>query len=312
MPAAALEPHPVASPAPPSGQSKVVLTNVDGDTSLRIAAALQELIEPPADAVTRFETGATWRVDAYFSGTPDVDALAADLAQLLDIAAPVLCVESIPPENWVTISQAALPPVVAGRFTVHGSHDRVRVPRGPNSILIDAGEAFGTAHHATTMGCLIALDRLARRQRPHSVLDLGAGSGVLAIAAQRMLPRAFVLASDIDPIAVDVARQNARRNGAIGIVHVVADGLPPASRPRVRARSPRYDLVVANILAQPLVTLAPRVSAAVACGGSLVLSGLLETQMRQVLGAYLPRGFRLEQRSILAGWAILTLRRIGR
>ena len=290
-------------------QTKVVLADVDNDISLRIAAALQELVEPPADAVTRFETGTTWRVDAYFTDTPDVEALAADLAQLLDIAPPNLQIEGIPQENWVTISQAALPPVVAGRFTVHGSHDRGRVPRGPNSILIDAGEAFGTAHHATTMGCLIALDRLVRRTRPHDVLDLGAGSGVLAIAAQRMLPGARIVASDIDPVAVEVALENAHRNGAVGVVHMVADGLPPASRPRMRARSPRYDLVVANILAQPLITLAPKLSTAVARGGSLILSGLLETQMRQVIGAYLPRGFRLESRTVLNGWAILTLRR---
>lgn len=297
-----------ATDVPPS-QTKVVLRDTDAETAVRIASALQELVEPPADAVTRFESGSAWCVDAYFSDEPDVHALAAELAKLLDIAAPALSLETIPPENWVTISQAALPPVVAGRFTVHGSHDRERVPRGPNSILIDAGEAFGTAHHATTMGCLIALDRLVRRERPHRVLDLGSGSGVLAIAAQRMLPRDFVLASDIDPVAVEVARANARRNGAVGIVHVVADGLPPASRPRMRTRAPRFDLVVANILAQPLIALAPNIAAAVARGGSLILSGLLETQMRQVLGAYLPRGFRLERRAVLAGWAILTLRR---
>lgn len=301
-----------------SGQTKIVLADADADTSQRVAAALQELIEPPADAVSRFETqssgGASWRVDAYFQTAPDAAApdaaeLAAELGRLLGIAPPALVREEVPAENWVTVSQAALPPVIAGRFTVHGSHDRSRVPRGPNAILIDAGEAFGTAHHATTMGCLIAIDRIARQCRPRRVLDLGSGSGVLAIAVKRALPRARVTASDIDPIAVAVARENARRNGALDIVHVVAGGLPRAGGALARERSTRYDLVLANILAAPLITLAPRLAAAVAEGGALVLSGLLETQSRAVLGAYLPRGFRLERRMILAGWAALTLRR---
>ena len=295
-----------------SGAFKVVLISAETGPSQAIAAALLELIDPPADAVSRFEDPAGWRIEAYFQQAPDAAHLAAALAMLLDIPEPSLSVQAVPPENWVTLSQAALPPVIAGRFTVHGSHDRDRVPRGPNSILIDAGEAFGTAHHATTAGCLMAIDRIgclhrglhSPRQKPQ-VLDLGCGSGVLAIAAQRVSPLARVVASDIDPIAIDVARANARRNGATGIAFAVAAGLPRQFDARVR-----YDLLIANILAGPLIRLAPALAHGVVVGGRLILSGLLTSQAQEVFGAYRPRGFILARHQRIVGWSTLTLVRI--
>jgi ribosomal protein L11 methyltransferase len=196
--------------------------------------------------------------------------------------------------------------VTAGRFTVHGSHDKGRVARGPWTIEIDAGEAFGTAHHATTMSCLEAIDRLARRRRFADVLDLGCGTAVLAIAAQRSMPRARVTASDIDAVATAVALANVRRNGALSISVLTANGVP-----RQRRDQPaRYDLVIANILARPLVALAPQLATATRRGGVLVLSGVLTSQAREVLGAYLPRGFRVDRHDRISGWSTLTL--VGR
>ncbi|MGE0630148.1 MAG: 50S ribosomal protein L11 methyltransferase [Hyphomicrobiaceae bacterium] len=282
---------------------KVVFVVADAQTARRVAAGLQELIDPPADAVASFEDPRGWRIDAYFRQVPDPGHLSDQLGALMEVTISPASVERVPDENWVSLSQAALPPVVAGRFTVHGRHDRARVPRGPLHIEVDAGEAFGTAHHATTEGCLIAIDALMRRRQHRRVLDLGCGSGVLAIAAQRLTPGAAVIASDIDPVAVGVAAANARANGAVGIECLLANGVPSTRR---NSRG-SYDLVIANILAGPLIVLAPRVRDAVTPGGWLVLSGLLTVQSREVLGAYLTRGFRLERRIHIAGWTTLVL-----
>ena len=301
----------MSASAPSACRHKLVLVTADRDEAYRTASALAELIDPPADAIAIFElpgddTGAPatgWRADAYYIEKPDVDALADAVAALLGVPRPALQLESVPDENWVTLSQAALPPVIAGRFTVHGSHDRHRVPRGPWSIEIEAGEAFGTAHHATTLGCLMSVERLTRRRAYRRVLDLGCGTGVLAIAARRTLPRATISASDIDPVAVVVAGANARANGITDIKTLVANGVP---RAKTRGRA-GYDLLIANILARPLIMLAPTISRGVARRGSLVLSGLLTSQAREVQAAYLSRDFSLTRHDRIAGWSTLTL-----
>lgn len=255
--------------------------------------------EPPLDAVTMFEDGpGAWIVEAYSQSREEAEAAAA----ALPVAAVI---EELPDLNWVAISQAALPPVRAGRFVVHGSHDRDRIPYGPRAILIDAGEAFGTAHHATTLGCLIAIDRLTRRDRFARVLDLGCGSGVLAIAAARVLPQAQVFASDSDPIAVDVARGNAEANGARRITFACALGL---DHPALRRAAP-FDLVIANILAGPLRALAGDVAAVLRPGGFVVLSGILNAEAPVVVAAYLAHGFTLIERRRIGDWTTLTLRR---
>ncbi len=300
-------PSPTQTAELQSAPERVEIYVEDSILARRIAAALEELIEPPAAAVSCFEDGARWRIDAYYHDETDTDLLTAQLSSLLNLDGISLTRRLVPDENWVAISQAALPPVAAGRFTIHGSHDRNRVGRGPLHIEIDAGEAFGTAHHATTSGCLMAIDRAVRQLPPRSVLDLGCGSGVLAIAAQRLAPAAVVIASDIDPVAVEVARANARANGACTIECLACAGVPGSHR----KRRGRYDLVIANILAGPLVSLASPIARSVAPGGRLILSGLLVRQAREVLGAYLARGFILDQRLELAGWATLTLVKRG-
>lgn len=297
-----------AGAAQAGGQAKLSITSADADEARTIAAILGEAAQPPPDAVTLFEEGLEWRVEAYFSSArPDTRAIASMLEDAIARPVRMLAEVAVPDENWVAISQAALPPVSAGRFTIHGSHDRRRVARGPNSLLIDAGEAFGTAHHATTLGCLLALGRIAARQgaaaRNRRVLDLGCGSGVLAIAAARTFPAAHVLATDIDPVAVEVASANIAINGAMARVAALrADGL---RHPALRGRP--FDLVIANILAGPLVALAPGLARIVRTGGHVVLSGLLTHQADKVAATYGAAGFTLREHKRLAGWSTLTL-----
>jgi ribosomal protein L11 methyltransferase len=213
--------------------------------------------------------------------------------------------EEVPDENWVALSQAALPPIAAGRFVVHGSHDRARFPMRRLAIEIEAGEAFGSGHNATTALCLEALDALARRSRPlDRVLDIGCGSGVLAIAAARAAPGARVVATDNDRIAVAIARANARLNRVAGRLRVLqADGFGHGA---LRA-APPFDLVLANILPGPLVAMAPAIRRVLCCGGVAVLSGLLDHQAREVAAGYRAHGFRLVRRLRRDGWTALVM-----
>jgi len=284
---------------------KLSLPTTEAALARALAGALENVIVPQPDAVTLFEDGArAWHVEAYFASPPDVAALGALLASTVGRTIPPLELEEVPDLNWVAISQAALPPVGAGRFVVHGSHDRGRIPHGPNALLIDAGEAFGTAHHATTLGCLLAIDRLTRSRRYRRVLDLGCGSGVLAIAAARALPRAEILATDSDPEAITVANTNARVNG-VGqrIAFACASGLAHAG---LRHAAP-FDLVVANILAAPLRALAPDLAKAIRRGGVVVLSGLLNHEAPKVVSCYVVQGFRLLEHRRISGWSTLVL-----
>lgn len=286
---------------------KLTLTVADRDAARTIAGALQDLIEPPPEALTLFEVPQQgWCIDAYFSELPDGEETRQVLAQITGLDVPPVVAADVPDLNWVAISQAALPPVRAGRYTVHGSHDCGRVARGPHSILIDAGEAFGTAHHATTYGCLMAIDRLTRRGTFRRVLDLGCGSGVLAIAAARALPQARIVATDMDRTSVDVARTNIAANTAPGrVATLVATGL---AHPRLR-RQPPFDLVVANILADPLMRLARDIRRVMKPGGALVLSGILIPQAPAVIAAFLDQGFVLAAHDRVTGWSTLTMQR---
>ncbi|MGI9404271.1 MAG: 50S ribosomal protein L11 methyltransferase, partial [Hyphomicrobium sp.] len=233
---------------------------------------------------------------------------ATSLEAVLEGPVPPLDVSPVPDLNWVAMSQAALPPVTAGRFTVHGSHDSSRVPRGPNAILIEAGEAFGTAHHATTLGCLLAIDRLTRATSFRRVLDLGCGSGVLAIAASRALPKAQIFATDFDAQSVAVAAQNMRANGVDQRVALArAHGLDHHA---LRHAAP-FDLVIANILAGPLCTLASDVDKVTRRGGVLVLSGILNSEAAGVTAAYRAHGFSLKEHRRMDGWSTLTFFKRG-
>lgn len=271
-----------------------------------IAAAFEAAENPQALAVTLFECcHDRIEVSAHYSSEPSHHVL----TQLIEAASrdgrhSALRIETLPQKNWVAEAESLRGPVRAGRFLVHGRHDRGKVAAALFRLEIDAGLAFGTAHHATTRGCLIALDRLARREHPRNVLDIGTGTGILAIAAAKAL-NANVVASDMDPIAVSIATENVRANGVRSRVVVVeADGLTHPALRRAKA-----DLLFANILLRPLLDFAPSFSSALRPGGICVLSGLLAPQARQAEARYRGLGFSLESRILLDGWATLLLRR---
>jgi ribosomal protein L11 methyltransferase len=256
------------------------------------------------------EDAGTWQLDAYMDDAPgdDLLRLIQSLAPSAKGAAPT--VAELPEEDWVTLSQQGLEPVRAGRFFVHTSSYADRVPPGTTSFLIDASQAFGTGGHDTTAGCLAMLDRLARvGAAPRNIADIGTGTGLLAFAAMALWPCARVIASDIDPASIFVTRDNAAINnvplgrGGGRLALAVAPG---TDHPAIRHRAP-YDLVIANILAGPLITLAPDIAAATAPGGRAILAGLIARQMAPVLAAYRAHGFRLTARGGSAKWPCLLL-----
>ncbi len=250
-------------------------------------------------------------LEVYLRDEPARDQVAAALTAA-GLEPPSFTIEALPALDWVVESQKGLPPLRAGRFFVFASHAAgVGGARPPSAIAIriDAGRAFGTGHHESTRGCLLALDALSRRGRPRACpracLDLGCGSGILAIALAKLW-RAPVVACDIDPLAVAITRENARLNGVASAVHVVlSDG---AARRSLLGRGP-YGVITANILAAPLGAMAGDLRRVLAPGGSLVLSGLLRSQERAVLAPYRARHLRLKHRLVLGDWVTLVLRR---
>ena len=243
-----------------------------------------------------------WRIDAFPTSTEEADGIAARLREHDGLRVHV---EKLADADWLAMALSGLPPVRAGRFFVYGAHDQGRVPVNTVNLMIDAGAAFGTGHHGTTVGCLVAFDELLKRERFERVLDVGAGTGVLAIAAAKT-GSAVALGTDIDKPSVRIANENAKLNGASArFVH--ASGLNDQT---VRGHGP-YDLVFANILAPPLVALSQDIKTSLKLGGVAILSGLLRTQERRVSAAYLSRGFRLERRIHRDAWSALVLRRVG-
>ena len=278
----------------------------DQPTARRLAAYLGESLDPEATACAAFEDdGGQWQLAVHFRERPDEAGLRALVALAAgEAAAAALAIEPVAPADWVKQSLAGLKPVRAGRFIVHGAHDRARIKPNDIGIEIEAALAFGTGHHGTTRGCLLALDTLAKRRRAAHVLDLGTGSGVLAIAAAKIL-RARVTASDIDRVAVAAARTNARLNNAgAAITFVHATG----ANARAIAQGGPYDLIFANILLGPLLRLAAPLSRLAAIGGRVVLSGLLPGHANAVFAIYRAQGFVLEHRIPLDGWVTLVLK----
>ncbi len=272
--------------------------------AMRIAQALDESEQPQSLSVSCFDLGqGLFEVSALYETAPergDLQALINEAAN--DGSVSSLKIEVVPDANWVTISQGQRGPVRAGRFLIHGSHDRGRLPSNRYTIEIDADQAFGTAHHATTLGCLLVLDELAKWGRPNLVLDVGTGTGILAIAAALAFDRA-VIATDNDPIAIEIAQQNAAKAAVGQSVHAfVADGL---AHPKLRRLAP--DLIVANILARPLYSLAPEMARIIMPGGYVLLSGITASQARATTARYVSLGFVLEKRILLDGWATLLL-----
>jgi ribosomal protein L11 methyltransferase len=246
------------------------------------------------------EDRGVWRIDAFPVSVDEADGLRDHLALWPELKTTT---ETLADADWLAMALSGLPPVRAGRFFVFGVHDRGRAPPNAVNLRIEAGAAFGTGHHGTTVGCLLAYDRLLKARRFARVLDVGAGTGVLAIAAARTGSKVTV-GTDIDPISVRIANENARVNRA-PTRFVTANGL---SATLVRAGAP-YDLVFANILAPPLVRLSRDIGVALKPGGVAVLSGLLRSQARRVLAAYVSKGFALERRLGRDAWATLILRK---
>jgi ribosomal protein L11 methyltransferase len=279
----------------------------DERAARRVVDVLNESVEEDSAAIAAYERpDGRWEVSLHFAEAPDEGTIRAlvGLAAGDDIAQHITF-DTVEAKDWVRVSLADLAPVPAGRFVVHGRHDRARIAPNKIGIEIEAALAFGTGHHGTTRGCLLLLDHVLRAHEPRRVLDLGTGTGVLAIAAAKALRRK-VLASDIDPVSVRVARDNARLNGVGNLVEAIqASGF---SAPRFAARAP-FDLVLANILANPLRQLATPMAAHLAPSALVILSGLLPQQAQGVIAAYRARGLSLRRQLVIDGWSSLLLQR---
>jgi ribosomal protein L11 methyltransferase len=326
---------------------RLVIDLPDASAVDRVAAA----VGGECEAVSVFEQGNSWCVEGLSRDKPNSALIEASLALVLPNAPPRLVLERVPPRDWVSENQAGFPPLRAGRFFIHGSHYRGAVPRDAIPILIDAATAFGTGEHATTRGCLLALDGVAKRHRaeftsplmgevaggrgpradggdaytggeitptrrdaarhdtlPHrgggmNILDMGCGTGILSIAAAKRWHRA-VLACDIDPEAVRVMRINAGRNHVARLIRAETS---PGYRLREIARRAPFDLVFANILARPLIEMAPDLARVLAPGGRAILSGLLARHEAAVLAAHRQQGLYLRARIALEGWRTLVV-----
>ena len=280
------------------------LTTLPGKSQAEALGEALEELDPAPTGVGVFEVEdgkGIWEVGGYFLDAPDD----IDLALLsAAFGAGPFVVSEVPDQDWVAKVRRELPPVEAGRFFVYGSHDAALLPEGRIGLLIEAAMAFGTGHHGTTLGCLRAYDRLLNdAQRFDNVLDLGCGTAVLAMSAARM-GAASVLASDIDPVAVEVALANVKANGLEGRVGCVESiGF---DSPVVQAGAP-FDLIFANILKGPLIELAPDMAAHLASGGLAILSGLLIEQAEEIVEVYQAQGFDLQSREDLGEWSALTL-----
>ena len=243
-----------------------------------------------------------WRLDAYFEREPGAAEIAAIRALVPSAAALAPEIVPLSAADWVAMSQAGLEPIRAGRFVVHTSAYAAEALPGGRAFRIDAGAAFGTGHHATTAGCLAMLDRHAPAAVARAI-DVGTGTGILAFAIRHLWPDAAVTATDIDPAAIVVARDNMAANAVAGIALIVADG---ALDPAITAGAP-YDLVVANVLAGPLVSMASELAAIAAPGATLILAGLLDTQRDEVVAAYAACGASLAEADRRGDWTVLRL-----
>jgi ribosomal protein L11 methyltransferase len=274
----------------PRADAEAAAAAMDADTALE--GATYSIIEED-------EARGLWRIDGFPTSQDEADAMSALLhGHPLSVAC-----EPLGDADWLAMALSGLPPVRAGRFFVFGVHDRGKTPVNTVNLRIEAGAAFGTGHHGTTVGCLMAYDRLLKRRRFGKVLDVGCGTGVLAIAAAKTGTR-LAIGTDIDPVSARIARENARVNRARA-TFVAASGLEHGA---VRRGKP-YDLVFANILARPLIWLSGRIGRALKPGGRAILSGLLRSQERAVKAAYLAKGFVVESRLYRDAWVTLVMRR---
>jgi ribosomal protein L11 methyltransferase len=299
---------------PESWKVSLPCTKAEAEALQEDITPLAMLDEPPVLMTSEEDPRRpdAWRIDAYFASEPSADMVAMLRALVPSAAGAEPEIAAVEDEDWVTLSQQGLEPIQAGRFFVHTSLHRDRAPQGSIALEIDAGRAFGTGQHETTSGCLIALSRLKESGAAFSnLLDLGTGTGLLAFAALRLWPAARAIASDVDPVSIEVTEENAginevplgRARGQLELA--VADGMDHV---RLKARAP-YDLLIANILAGPLIDLAPSVAAEVAAGGRLILAGLLEHQAPKVAAAYRREGMMLTFSEPRGEWPTLVMRK---
>ena len=301
---------------PPNNATHVMRLVSDETTTRSIADIVFETYDPAEVAASSFElqpntkdwSSGEWAVEVHFGFAPDEEEVRELIASTIGPeAAARLVFGRVEQKDWIASSLEGLAPVRVGRFLVHGSHDRQKVRSNDIGLEIEAALAFGTGHHGTTRGCLVMFDRVLKRRRPRRIIDVGSGTGVLALAAARAL-HISVTAGDIDPIAVTAARSNAVLNGAAPwLFPVAAKGV---AHPVMQAGAP-YDLVFANILAGPLRQLAPSIGAVASLNADIILSGLLGRDVPGVLSAYSAQGFRLAQRIEIDGWATLLMRNGG-
>ncbi|WP_397591333.1 50S ribosomal protein L11 methyltransferase [Sphingorhabdus sp.] len=272
-------------------------------------ASLDPMPSIVADEIEAFNDE-KWQLNAYFAGKPSKAVIKTIKNRLGSAAKAKPVLEKLPNADWVVISQQGLNPVHAGRFYVHTSSNKGTVPEGATPFLIEASRAFGTGGHETTSGCLMMLDSMKRLGKRFDVIaDIGTGTGLLAFAAHSLWPRAYLTASDIDPVSVDVTADNARVNNVpcgVSQGQLALCAAEGTAHPLITSRAP-YDLVTANILAGPLIELAPSIAQIMDDGGALILAGLLNTQAEAVLRAYRRQGFRLEKRVDCGDWPCLWL-----
>jgi len=281
------------------------LTTLKGRDAAQSLADVMETLqpEPTGVGICEVEDGSgLFEVSGYFIETPDDTGLALLAAAT---GAQPFVISELPETDWVAKVRRDLAPIEAGRFFLYGSHDADKVPEGVVALAIDAAMAFGTGHHGTTQGCLIALDRLANEGfEGANVADIGCGTAVLAMGAAKIWPDANVMASDIDVVAVETSLGNLGFNDLTGRIECLE--CPGFEHPQLAGAAP-FDLVFANILKGPLIALAPDVQAYMSDGGFVILSGLLNEQADDVIAAYQSVGFKVSHRDVIGEWTTLTM-----
>jgi ribosomal protein L11 methyltransferase len=295
------------SPTPATHRASFAIGNEL--TARRVVDLLNESFFEGQAAIAAFaQPSGLWDITVHFADPPDRDSF-RELVRIAagDEVAGNIAFDAVEAKDWVVATLQELVPVRAGRFVVHGRHDREKIPVNKLGIEVEAALAFGTGHHGTTRGCLLLLDHVLKARQPARVLDLGTGTGVLAIAAAKALRRK-VLASDIDPLSVVTARDNARLNGTRDLVETIrAIGL---AAPHFAQAGP-FDLVLANILANPLRQMAPAMARHLAPSAQVILSGLLPHQASSVIAAYRAQGLVLERQLRIEGWSSVLMRYTG-
>ncbi|MEQ9333626.1 50S ribosomal protein L11 methyltransferase [Thalassobaculum sp.] len=275
----------------------------------RAADALSAALEPYVSALTAMEDapGGTWSIEGLSEGEPERPAIVAALAiaaATVGTPPPDTVIEPLPEVDWLALNRQSFPPIREGRVWVRGSHVSEKRPAASIELVVDAARAFGSGSHATTALCLRALQDELRRSRPRRILDLGCGSGILAMAAAKLLPTARVVAVDLDPVSVATAAENARLNRTATRIRT---GTSRGWRSRLVQGAAPYDLVLANILAGPLCAMAPDLARGLAAGGRAILSGLMTDQEARVIAAHRAQGLRLMRRYRRDGWSALVL-----